>query len=63
MERLLSICGDKMSKNFFEVVKAYIKPDSWSDQIVSNLTNLDKLHTCINYARLHLDIKNKHQTQ
>ena len=45
LQRFLSICGEKMSKNVFKVVKGYIKPDSWSDQIVSNPTNVHKLRS------------------
>ena len=45
MERFLSICGEKMSKDFLKLCKLISSlPDSWSDQIVSNLTNVHKLH-------------------
>ena len=53
MERFLSICGEKMSKDFLKLCKLISSlPDSWSDQIVSNLTNVHKLHSRINYALL-----------
>ena len=53
LERFLSICSKKMSKGFLKFCKRYIKPDFWSYQIVSNLTNVHKLHSRINCARLH----------
>ena len=41
LERFLSICGEKMSKDFLKLCKLISSlPDSWSDQIVSNLTNV-----------------------
>ena len=52
LERFLSICGEKLSKGFLK----FCKPVSnliLGQIIVSNLTNVHKLNTRINYARLH----------
>ena len=57
MERFLSICGQKMSKGFLKFCKL-ISNLILGQIIVSNLTNVQKLNSRINNARLHkLDIK------
>ena len=48
-----SICGEKMSKGFLKFYKLIIKPDTLGQIIVSNLTNVHKPNSRINYARLH----------
>ena len=49
LERFLSICGEKMSKDILKLCKLISSlPDSWSDQIVLNFTNVHKLHSRIN---------------
>ena len=55
LERFLSICGENVSKGFFKSsVSLY---QTWYlgklKIIVSNLANLHKLNSRINYARLH----------
>ena len=57
LERFLSICGQKMSKGFLKFCKL-ISNLILGQIIVSNLTNVQKLNSRINNARLHkLDIK------
>ena len=58
LERFVSICGEKMSEGFLKFYKLIIKPDTqirfdYCQIIVSNLTNVHKLNSHINYARLH----------
>ena len=52
LERFLSICGEKMSKGFLKFCKL-ISNLILGQIIVSNLTNVYKLNSRINYARLH----------
>ena len=52
LERFLSICGEKMSKGFLKFCKL-ISNLILGQIIVSNLTNVHKLNSRINYARLH----------
>ena len=46
------ICGEKMSKGFLKISKLISKLIH-GQIIVSNPTNVDKLNSRINYARLH----------
>ena len=50
--RFLSICGEKMSKGFLKLCKLISKL-ILGQIIISNLTNVHKLNSRINYARLH----------
>ena len=52
LERFLSICGEKMSKDFLKFCKL-ISNLMLGQIIVSNLTNVHKVNSRINYARLH----------
>ena len=52
LELFLSICGEKMSKGFLKFCKLISKL-ILGQIIVSNLTNVHKLSSRINYARLH----------
>ena len=52
LERFLSICGEKMSKGFLKFCKL-ISNLILGQIIVSNLTNVHKPNSRINYARLH----------
>ena len=52
LERFLSTCGEKLSKGFLKFCK-FISNFILGQIIVSNLTNVHKLNTRINYARLH----------
>ena len=52
LERVLSICGEKMSKGFLKICKL-ITNLILGQIIVSNLTNVRKQNSRINYARLH----------
>ena len=52
LERFLSICGEKLSKGFLKFCKL-ISNLILGQIIVSNLTNVHKLKSRINYARLH----------
>ena len=52
LKRFLSICGEKMSKDFLKFCKL-ISSLMLGQIIVSNLTNVHKLNSRINYARLH----------
>ena len=52
LERFLSICSEKMSKGFLKFRKL-ISNLILSQIIVSNLTNVRKLNSCINYAQIH----------
>ena len=56
LEHCLSICGEKMSKGFLTFCKltSNLIP---GQIIVSNLTNMHKLNSCINYAGLRWNIK------
>ena len=60
LERFLSICGEKMSKGFLKFCKL-ISNLILGQIIVSNLTNVHKLNSPINYTRLHW-IRYKKQT-
>ena len=52
LERCLSICGEKMSKDFLKFCK--LTSNLILGQIiVSNVTNMRKLNSHINYAGLH----------
>ena len=52
MERFLSFCGEKLSKGFLKFCK--LKSNLILGHIiVSNPTNVHKLNTRIDYARLH----------
>ena len=51
LKRFLFICGNKMSKDFLKFCK--LISNLMLGQIVSNLTNVHKLISRINYARLH----------
>ena len=51
MERFLSICGDKMSKDFLKFYKLIIKPDTRSDHCLKSQT-CKKPNSRISYARL-----------
>ena len=54
LERFLSICSEKMSKDFLKLCKLISNLILGQIKIiVSNLTNVHKLHSRINYARLH----------
>ena len=52
LERVLSICDEKMSKGFLKICKL-ISNLILGQIILSNLTNVRKQSTLINYARLH----------
>ena len=52
LERFLSFCGKKMSKGFLNFSKLISKL-ILGQIIVSNLTNVHKLNSRKNYARLH----------
>ena len=52
VKRFLSICGEKMSKDFLKFCKL-ISDLILGQIIVSNLTNVHKLDSRISYARLH----------
>ena len=52
LERFLSICGEKLSKGFLKFCK-FISNLILGQIIVSNLTNVYKLNTRINFARRH----------
>ena len=52
LQRFLSICGAKMSQGFLKLCKL-ISNLILGQIIVSNLTNVHKLNSRINYARLH----------
>ena len=60
LERFLSVCGEKLSKGFLKFCKV-ISNLILGEIVVSNLTNVHKLNTRINYARLHY-IRYKKQT-
>ena len=60
LEHFLSICGEKLSKGFLKFCKL-ITNLILGQIIVSNLTNVRKQNSRINYARLH-QIRNKKQT-
>ena len=60
LKRFLSICGEKMSKDFLKFCKL-ISNLMFGQIIVSNLTNVHRLNSRINYARLHW-IRYKAQT-
>ena len=52
LKRFLSICGEKMSKDFLKFCKL-ISNLMFGQIIVPNLTNVHRLNSRINYARLH----------
>ena len=52
LESFLSICGEKMSKGFLKFCKLTSKL-MLGQIIVSNLTNVHKLNSRINFTRLH----------
>ena len=52
LERFISICREKLSKGFLKFCKL-ISNLILGQIIVSNLTNVHKLNSRINYARLH----------
>ena len=52
LELFLSICGEKLSIGFLKFCKI-ISNLILGQIVVSNLTNVHKLNTRINYARLH----------
>ena len=52
LKRFLSVCGEKMSKGFLKFCKL-ISNLILGQIIVSNRTNVHKLKSRINYARLH----------
>ena len=52
LELFLSICGKKMSTDFLKFCKL-ISNQILGQIIVSNLVNVHKLNSRINYARLH----------
>ena len=62
LERFLSICGEKMSKGFLKSCKLiYISNLILGQIFVSNLANVHRLNSRINYALLH-QIRYKKQT-